>query len=177
MTTEDEVDLLIADWTLALPAVDLSPLDVMSRMRRLVASIDVLRTEALAAAGVEPWAFDILSRLRVAPGHALTPSALGRMTGAPSATVANRLDRLERAGHVTRRLNRADTRSRLAELTPQGTDAADRAMTELVQAESRVLVDLSETQTNTLIELLRAMGPAIAGVLHADDGDPGPRQQ
>jgi len=47
---DDEVDLLIDAWSRRLPDVDLTPLDVMSRLRRASIRLARLRSEAFATA-------------------------------------------------------------------------------------------------------------------------------
>ena len=153
-----DVDLVIAAWKHELPDLDFSPLEVFSRMRRLGQALQVERARAFERAGLETGEFEILSSLCVAPRGMSTPSELAAQTRTPSATMANRTDRLEQRGFVARRWNPDDTRSRIVRITPEGRAVAERAMRELVAAEVRMLDALSTEQRAQLVDLLRVLG-------------------
>jgi DNA-binding MarR family transcriptional regulator len=157
-----EVDLVLGAWREELPDVDFSPLEVFSRMRRLGIELQRERAGAFERAGLEIWEFEILSSLCVAPHGMSTPSALAALTRAPSATMANRADRLEQRGYIARRWNPDDTRSRIVRITDEGRGVAERAMRELVDVETRMLSALAPDQRETLVRLLRALGEADA---------------
>ncbi|MFK5019666.1 MarR family transcriptional regulator, partial [Klebsiella pneumoniae] len=57
-------DLLIDAWSQLLPEVDLTPLDVMSRLRRAAFHLSKLRARAFASADIAVWEFDVLAVLR-----------------------------------------------------------------------------------------------------------------
>ncbi|MFT4210758.1 MAG: MarR family winged helix-turn-helix transcriptional regulator [Microbacterium sp.] len=153
-----EVDLVIGGWRHELPDVDFSPLEVFSRLRRLAAALQTERARSFERAGLETGEFEILSSLCVAPHGTSTPSELSALTRTPSATMANRAERLEQRGYVKRRWNPDDTRSRIVRITPEGRQAAERGMRELVAAETRMLGALSAEQRAQLVELLRVLG-------------------
>ncbi|WP_460775566.1 MarR family winged helix-turn-helix transcriptional regulator [Microbacterium sp. GXF7504] len=153
-----DVDLVIAGWKHELPDLDFSPLEVFSRMRRLGQALQVERAAAFERAGLETGEFEILSSLCVAPHGMSTPSELAAATHTPSATMANRTDRLEQRGFVARKWNPDDTRSRIVRITPEGRAVAERAMRELVAAEVRMLDALTEPQRAQLVDLLRILG-------------------
>ena len=100
---EDEVDRLLRGWRRALPEVDVSPLEVLSRVSRLARYLDRQRSVIFARHDLEIWSFDVLSALRraAAPPH-LSPGQLLAQTLVTSGTMTNRLDRLEERGLVRR---------------------------------------------------------------------------
>ncbi len=54
----------------------------VSRLRRLARHIERMRRSAFAAAGLEPWEFDVLSALRrMGEPHEMSPTALVAETG------------------------------------------------------------------------------------------------
>ena len=53
-----------AGWRRALPEVDVSPLEVLSRVTRLARHLDRQRTVVFARHDLETWTFDVLSALR-----------------------------------------------------------------------------------------------------------------
>ena len=61
---EDEVDRLVAGWRRVLPDVDVSPLEVLSRVTRLARHLEHQRSLVFARHDLETWTFDVLSALR-----------------------------------------------------------------------------------------------------------------
>ncbi len=106
---EDEVDRLVKGWSRALPEVDVSPLEVLSRVSRLARHLDRQRSIVFARHDLEIWSFDVLSALRraAAPPH-LSPGQLLAQTLVTSGTMTNRLDHLEGWGLVRRRPDPSD---------------------------------------------------------------------
>src|ERR1700722_19823225 len=100
---EDEVDRLLRGWRRVLPDVDVSPLEVLSRVSRMARYLDRQRTVIFARHDLEIWSFDVLSALRRATSPPnLSPGQLLAQTLVTSGTMTNRLDRLEERGAVRR---------------------------------------------------------------------------
>jgi DNA-binding MarR family transcriptional regulator len=155
---DDEVDLIIDAWSRRLPDVDLTPLDVMSRLRRVANRLARLRATAFSGAGLASWEFDVLAVLRrEEPPHELSPAQLIGATMIGSAAMTNRLDNLSRRGLVERRPNPRDGRSVLVRLTPEGGTRVDDAMTRLARHEAEELRGLSREEQATLARLLRRL--------------------
>ena len=157
---DDEVDLLIDAWSRRLPDADLTPLDIVSRLRRVWLAFSRLRVEAFASAGLAVWEFDVLAALRRAePPHELSPAQLIELTMIGSAAMTNRLDNLSHRGLIDRRPNPRDGRSVLVRLTAEGAGTVDAAMTELVRRESTELEGLGGDERAILIRILRRLMP------------------
>lgn len=155
---DDEVDLLIDAWSRRLPDVDLTPLDVMSRLRRVSLRLGRLRAAAFAGAGLAAWEFDVLAALRRAEApHEMSPAQLIEATMIGSAAMTNRLDKLTSRGLIERRPNDLDRRSILVRLTDDGSARVDAAMTELVRRESDELTSVSRQDQAALARILRIM--------------------
>ena len=155
---DDEVDLLIDAWSRRLPDVDLTPLDVMSRLRRAANRLARLRAEAFKSAGLAAWEFDVLAALRrEEPPHELSPAQLIDATMIGSAAMTNRLDNLSRRGLVDRRPNPRDGRSVLVRLTHDGSTHVDDAMRRLAAREADELRGLDRDEQATLVRLLRRL--------------------
>lgn len=155
----DEVDAIIDAWAEHLPEVDFTPLDVMSRLRRVNHRLNEIRREAFRSQGLEIWEFDVLAALRRASApHEMSPSQLMDATMIGSAAMTNRLDNLTKRDLISRRTNPSDARSNLARLTAEGSERVDRAMVALVERESVELKALSREQQGQLVEMLRALG-------------------
>ena len=125
---EDEVERLVGGWRRALPEVDVSPLEVLSRVARLARHLDRQRSLVFARHDLETWTFDVLSALRRADGQQLSPGQLLAQTLVTSGTMTNRIDRLEERGLVRRRPDPTDARSVRVQLTAAGRRRVDGAL-------------------------------------------------
>ena len=154
----DEVDELVAAWGRERADLDLTPVEVFSRVSRLARLLDHARRDAFTAHAIEPWEFDVLSALRRA-GHPyqLTPGALLRETMVTSGTMTNRVDRLALRGFVERSPDPRDRRGVLVRLTTTGRRTVDGAFETLLTEERQLLTDLSEGDRGRLAGLLRQL--------------------
>ena len=152
---EDEVERLVAGWRQALPDLDVSPLEVLSRVTRLARHLDRQRTTVFARHELETWTFDVLSALRRAEGEQLSPGQLLAQTLVTSGTMTNRIDRLEERGLVRRKPDPNDARSVRVQLTAVGRRRVDSALGDLVARENSILGSLDESERATLAALLR----------------------
>src|ERR687890_2670464 len=99
----DEVDRLVAAWRRERPDLDVSPMEVLSRVTRLARHLDRARRQAFAAHDLETWEFDVLSALRRSGSpYELSPGRLIKETLVTSGTMTNRVDRLTAKGLVER---------------------------------------------------------------------------
>jgi DNA-binding MarR family transcriptional regulator len=153
---DDEVDRLVEGWRASLPDVDVSPLEVLSRVSRLARHLDRQRSAVFARHDLEIWTFDVLSALRRAGApYELSPGQLLAQTLVTSGTMTNRIDRLEERGLVRRRPDPADARSVRVQLTPAGRKRVDGALRDLVAREDAILGGLEAGERATLAGLLR----------------------
>ena len=155
---DDEVDDLVEAWRREREDLDLTPVEVFSRISRLARLLDRARREAFTAHGIETWEFDVLSALRRAgQPYQLTPGALLRQTMVTSGTMTNRVDRLTRRGFVERFPDPGDRRGVLVRLTAAGKVAVDGAFESLLNSERGLLTDLSAQQRTHLAVLLKQL--------------------
>jgi DNA-binding MarR family transcriptional regulator len=154
----DEVDEIVERWHSERPDLDVSPLQVLSRVSRLARHLDRARRAAFTAHGLEAWEFDVLSALRrQGPPFQLSPGSLLRATLVTSGTMTNRIDRLEAGGLVSRHRDQQDKRSVLVELTERGLDTVDAAFADLLERERALLTGLDASQQGELASLLRVL--------------------
>jgi DNA-binding MarR family transcriptional regulator len=154
----DEVDQLVMSWRQERPDLDVSPLQVLSRVSRLARHLDRARRASFAEHGLESWEFDVLTTLRRSgEPYELSPGALLRATLVTSGTMTNRIDRLAKRGLVERLPDPSDRRGVLVRLTPEGQDRADQALAGLLAQERAILGKLSDRQRNELASLLRQL--------------------
>ena len=154
----DEVDDIVARWRAERPDLDVTPLEVLSRVSRLSRHLDRARRAAFAAHSLEAWEFDVLSALRRdGPPYQLSPGALVRATLVTSGTMTNRIDRLAARGLVRRHPDPQDKRGVLVQLTAAGERSVDAAMADLLDRERGLLAALPDGQQRDLAGLLRVL--------------------
>ncbi|WP_229674202.1 MarR family winged helix-turn-helix transcriptional regulator [Nakamurella endophytica] len=154
--TEDAVDRNVEQWRRVRPDLPLDAMATFARLGRLAGVATPLIGETFARFGLSIGEFDVLAALRRAGDpYTLTPSALARGLMLSAAAMTNRLDRLEAAGALTRRLDPANRRSMLVTLTAAGLDVVDRAVTEHVAREEELLGVLGAADRRRLDALLR----------------------
>jgi DNA-binding MarR family transcriptional regulator len=154
----DEVDQLVAQWRAERPELDVTPLQVLSRVSRLSRHLDRARRAACAAHGLEPWEFDVLSALRrQGPPYQLSPGALLHATLVTSGTMTNRIDRLAEAGLVSRHRDTHDKRGVQVRLTGRGLAVADAALDDLLRRERALLNGLDQAEQLALAQSLRVL--------------------
>ncbi len=154
----DEVDRIVAAWRRERPDLDVTPLEVLSRVSRLARHLDRSRGAAFSGHGLEGWEFDVLAALRRAGApYELSPGQLVAETLVTSGTMTHRIDRLERRGLVHRRPDPDDGRGVLVVLTPEGRGLVDTALADLLDRERELLAVLDPADGADLAELLRRL--------------------
>lgn len=158
----DHVDTILGQWARERPDLDASPIGLIGRLHRLADVLNVELRGVFAEAGLGDGDFDVLVTLRRngAP-YELTPGELGASTMVTSSAVTKRIDRLERAGLVTRTVSPEDARSRRIRLTPSGFELVNGLMERHVANERRLVSGLSEQDRSRLAAILRRWGQAL----------------
>ena len=158
MPDQDEVDRLIQAWQRERPDLDVTPMQVLSRVTRLARHLDRHRSAAFGRHGLESWEFDVLAALRRSGApYQLSPGQLLRATGVTSGTMTNRVDRLAARDLVERADHPDDRRGVLVRLTDLGGTTVDGALEDLLTAEHTLLSDLPTAQQRLLATMLRTL--------------------
>ncbi|MGJ7559478.1 MarR family winged helix-turn-helix transcriptional regulator [Brevibacterium casei] len=160
----DEVDRIVAAWRHERPDLDVSPMEILSRVSRLSRQLDRARKSSFSDYGIESWAFDVLSALRRSgEPYQLSPSTLLQETLVTSGTMTNRIDRLVTAGWVERLPDPADRRGVLVRLTETGRATVDSALADLLVKERDILAGLTPAGRRKLAALLRELSTGFDG--------------
>lgn len=151
----DHVARIQAEWARERPDLDVSPQGVIGRLHRLAG----LLTEELCVVyrrfGLSEGEFDVLAALRRAGDpFERAPGELAAHTMVTTGAMTKRVDRLERAGLVTRRRAAEDGRARVVALTRAGRDLIDQAFTEHMRNERGLLDALTTDEAAALESLL-----------------------
>jgi DNA-binding MarR family transcriptional regulator len=155
---QDQVDRLVEAWRRERPDLDLSPMEVLSRITRLAQRLDRIRRETFGAHSLESWEFDVLAALRRAGApYVLSPGGLIRETLVTSGTMTNRVDRLVERGLVERSPDPHDRRGVLVALTATGRRTVDGALADLLRREQDLLSGLGRQERRQLLALLRRL--------------------
>jgi DNA-binding MarR family transcriptional regulator len=151
----DHVGRIMEQWRRERPDIDVSPQGVLGRLHRLG---DRLREELeveFRRRGLGEGEFDVLAALRRAGSpYELAPGELARHTMVTTGAATKRIDRLEAAGLVSRRVSDDDARGRVIALTEAGKRVIDEAFTAHMANEHRLLEPLSEKERVELERLL-----------------------
>lgn len=151
----DRVARIQREWARERPDVDVRPQGVIGRLHRLGAYLTEELCVVYRRYGLGEGDFDVLAALRRAGApFERAPGELAEHTMVTTGAMTKRVDRLERAGLVSRRASESDGRGRVVALTPEGLALIDRAFTEHMANERRLLDALTEEEAAQLESLL-----------------------
>lgn len=151
----DHVARVLDEWARERPDLDSSPVGVIGRVHRLANALTPELVAVYREHGLSEGEFDVLAALRrVGEPFERAPGELAQSTMVTTGAMTKRLDRLVGAGLVTRRVSEVDGRGRVVALTDQGRALIDRAYTEHLANEHRLLEHFSEQERRTLETLL-----------------------
>jgi DNA-binding MarR family transcriptional regulator len=152
---DDRVAHIQAEWARERPDVDVGPQGVIGRLHRLAAHLTDELCVVYRRHGLSEGEFDVLATLRRAGApYERAPGELAQFTMVTTGAMTKRIDSLERAGLVARRRSIDDGRGRVVALTSAGKRLIDKAFTEHMQNERRLLDALSATEAEQLEEIL-----------------------
>lgn len=155
MAVSDHVAAILDAWRVERPDLDVSPVGIFGRISRIERHKSQALGEVYRRHGIDGGEYDVLAALRRSgPSYRLTPTELYRSVLVTSATMTERLDRLERRNLILRLRAPDDRRSVLVELTPTGRAVIDEAHREFLATEEALLVGLSPGDRSTLARLL-----------------------
>jgi DNA-binding MarR family transcriptional regulator len=154
----DEVDELVEAWRRERADLDLTPIEVFSRISRLSRRLDLARKQAFTQVELEAHEFDVLAALRRAGApYELSPGRLLKETLVTSGTMTHRIDRLTTRGLVERLPDPRDRRGVLVRLSEEGRAKVDAAFEELVERERELLAGLPARERRALAGSLRRL--------------------
>jgi len=147
----DAVARIIEQWERERPELDVSALEVIGRVSRLAALVQVKLDEVFAHFDLQDWEFDVLATLRrQGPPYELTPGDLDRALIRSSGTTTHRLKRLEARGFVSRRQDAEDGRVQWVCLTEDGRVVQEAAHAAHAANELEILAGLAPADREAL---------------------------
>jgi DNA-binding MarR family transcriptional regulator len=158
VTQKDAVDRIVDQWAAERPELDTGPMEVVGRLHRVAAILENGLRAVFAEADLGNGDFDVLATLRRSGApYRLTPGELTASMMVTSGAVTKRVDRLERAGLVTREVSAADGRGRLIQLTARGRELTDDLVVRHWANEDRLIRALGPAERRTMVDLLRKL--------------------
>ena len=152
----DDVDRIVAQWAQERPELQTEAMAVFGRIYRLAKVLGDRQEKAYGALGINRGEFDVLATLRRAgEPFQLSPKALSASLMLTTGGMTGRLDRLERAGLVSRSPDPDDRRGLVITLSPRGREVVDDAVVAGLDAQREVLERLPEPSRRRLSALLR----------------------
>ena len=158
LTKADRVDTVLEQWKRERPDLDVEPMGIIGRISRAERLIEDRINAVCSEFQLERWGFDVLATLRRAgKPYELAPTQLFRSLLRTSGTMTNRIDRLEAAGLVERRPDRADRRAIKVALTKSGLKLIDRAVAAHMEVEGAMIASFSVEDRARFAGLLRVL--------------------
>lgn len=160
---QDPVDTIVEQWHRERPDIDVSGMEIIGRISRLDRMFRPRLAEVFSAHDLEGWEFDVLATLRRS-GDPFQLSAGGLLDSmmVTSATMTNRIDRLEEQGLIRREQDPGDRRVVLVTLTDTGKSLVDAVVPEHAENEIQMLSSLTESERAELTRLLRKLHSALS---------------
>ncbi|MFF8532336.1 MarR family winged helix-turn-helix transcriptional regulator [Streptomyces sp. SAS_267] len=153
--TLDRVARIQAEWRRERPDVDTTPQGVIGRLHRLADRLSEELCLVYDRYGLSEGEFDVLCALRRSgEPYERAPGELAAHTMVTTGAMTKRIDRLERAGLVTRRRSDDDQRGRIVALTRPGRELIDQAFTDHMRNERHLLDLLPPAEAASLETLL-----------------------
>lgn len=162
----------IERWRERNPALDTSPMQLVSEIKRISGLLDRAVEHVYAAADTSRAEVELLVPLRYTD-EPITAIRLAEHLGMSRAGVSKTLGRLEHKGLITRTLNPNDRRSALVCLTAAGIAAIDEVFPQELQSHAALLADLGQDRTR-ILRALQDLAQAIEPRRH--DGESRPNE-
>ncbi|MER6910818.1 MarR family transcriptional regulator [Streptomyces sp. NPDC000594] len=155
----DPVDAITDQWAAVRPDLDTVPMAAYGRIYRISRAMGDRTEQEYRRYGVGRGEFDVLATLRRAgEPYTLSPRELSATLMLTTGGMTGRLDRLEKAGLLTRNPDPHDRRGLRITLTAQGLDLVDQAVTAGLRAQTAALTSaLTGAEAERLNELLRKL--------------------
>jgi DNA-binding MarR family transcriptional regulator len=154
----DSVDRIVEAWRARDPNVDSSTLEVIGRLLQCATYFERAAGTVLDRFELSIADFDVLNTLRrVGTRAGSKPTDLARSSLITTGAMTSRLDRLERAGLITRGPDPDDRRGVLVRLTSHGNRLARKAL-DALNAENEAFLDpLTQGQRHSLASELKQL--------------------
>jgi DNA-binding MarR family transcriptional regulator len=150
-----------ASWMADMAGSDASTALIIMWAGRLARRVDAFYQETLRGYGLQYSDFSVLSILRLS--GAISPKQLNTTLAITSGGLTKTIQRLERAGFVSRAPDPEDGRGTLVSLTNEGKRYLEPVFKETIEAHEEIFRDLSKTDRKRIATALRDLLDAFEG--------------
>lgn len=152
----DRIDKITKQWRRERPDLDISPMGLIGRLGNITLHLSREMEKVFSQFGLNTSSFDVLATLRRAGDpYTLSPGEMLSTLMVTSGTMTNRIDQLEKAGWVIRKVNPEDGRGFLVSLTPEGLELINQVIEAHVENQKRLVSGLSQQEQQALNQLLK----------------------
>ncbi|GAA3371649.1 MarR family transcriptional regulator [Streptomyces sannanensis] len=157
--TPDAVDAIAGQWAAVRPDLETGPMTIYGRIYRIARAMGDRIDKVYARFGLSRGEFDVLATLRRSgEPYTLSPRELTATLMLTTGGMTGRLDKLERAGLLTRSPDPNDRRGLKVTLTDKGLALVEEAVTAGLDTQHEVVdAALDPEQREQLNGLLRLL--------------------
>ncbi|MFJ8163200.1 MarR family winged helix-turn-helix transcriptional regulator [Streptomyces sp. NPDC096136] len=157
-TAPDAVDAITDQWYAVRPDLDTTPMAVFGRIYRISKAMGDAVEREYNRHGVSRGEFDVIATLRRSGSpFTLSPRELSATLMLTTGGMTGRLDKLEKAGLLTRSPDPHDRRGLQVTLTERGLALVDEAVTAGIEVNRAALADFAPEEVDALGGLLRKL--------------------
>lgn len=157
----DQVDHIIDSWGEVSPGLDVSSMQVFSRLHRTFLLYRQEITQLFEELGTSTSGFEVLAALRRQPDFRAAAGELAQSTLVTTGGLTLRVRRLEADGLVSRTRDTRDNRVVYVQLTDKGRELVDRVAEQHFANLDRLLAGLSVTERSSLAKGLNKLEQSI----------------
>ncbi|MEU3407341.1 MarR family transcriptional regulator [Streptomyces sp. NPDC006670] len=155
---KDAVDAITDQWYAVRPDLDTTPMAVFGRIYRISKAMGDAVERAYNRHGVSRGEFDVIATLRRSgTPYTLSPRQLSATLMLTTGGMTGRLDKLEKAGLLTRSPDPHDRRGLQVTLTERGLALVDEAVADGIEVNRAALADFGPEEVEALGGLLRKL--------------------
>ncbi|MFG2618077.1 MarR family winged helix-turn-helix transcriptional regulator [Streptomyces sp. NPDC048507] len=156
--SKDAVDAITGQWYAVRPDLDTAPMAVFGRIYRIAKAMGDAMERTYNRYGITTGEFDVVATLRRSGApYTLSPRQLSATLMLTTGGMTGRLDKLEKAGLLTRSPDPHDRRGLQVTITERGLALIDEAVGAGLEVQAGVLQGLDADEAQALTGLLRKL--------------------
>ncbi|MEU8459717.1 MarR family transcriptional regulator [Streptomyces sp. NPDC029003] len=156
--SKDAVDAITGQWYAVRPDLDTAPMAVFGRIYRIAKAMGDAMERTYNRYGITTGEFDVVATLRRSgTPYTLSPRQLSATLMLTTGGMTGRLDKLEKAGLLTRSPDPHDRRGLQVTITERGLALIDEAVGAGLEVQAGVLQGLDAEEAELLTGLLRKL--------------------
>ncbi|MFE3764916.1 MarR family winged helix-turn-helix transcriptional regulator [Streptomyces sp. NPDC059104] len=156
--SKDAVDAITAQWFAVRPDLETAPMGVFGRIYRIARAMGDAMERVYNRYGISTGEFDVVATLRRSGApYTLSPRQLSATLMLTTGGMTGRLDKLEKAGLLTRSPDPHDRRGLQVTITERGLALIDEAVGAGLETQAAALTGFDPAEIDALTGLLRKL--------------------